>query len=175
MLSVAQGHFKGQTSWFAVAGACLGVAVLCRPAAVAWPLCVGAHLLWSRQWSRLLSFIVAGLPMAVFFAWYNVRHFGSIVTTGQTIASVTISKYKGADGLWSSHLLVGLSTLVLSPARGLLFHSPWLLVGGVVGFSSKASGRIEWVKPFVMAVVLQVFLAAKFFDHWVRFTDGHTY
>jgi hypothetical protein len=168
MLSMAQGHHAKKNLHYGVAGICLGAAVLCRPAALAWPVCVGAHLVWKGEWHRLVCFIVGGVPMAMFLGVYNYNHFGSLVTTGQTIASLAIVEVKGADGLWTSPVILGLSTLLFSPARGLLFYSPWLLSCSLLHTSPSAVERLAWATPFFMAVGVQLVVAAKFYDHWVR-------
>lgn len=175
------------------AGLCVGMAVLCRPAAVTWAVAVGLWLFHSRRWIHLGAFVAGGLPCATFLAWYNFNHFGSIITSGQTIASLSVAKYKGAPadfaGLWSAPITLGMSTLLFSPARGIFFISPWVMLSVITNIFSwvrqarqhkattyltaNASHNFHWVIPWVFASGAQILLASKWFDYYGGWCYGY--
>lgn len=73
---------RGRTSnrWAAAAGAALAVAVLVRPTCVLFAPALGVLL--GANLARLGSFVLAGLPGAAWFAFYNHRLYGGALRSG---------------------------------------------------------------------------------------------
>ena len=119
----------GRTRAAAWCGAAFGMAVLCRPTTAVVALCAGAYLLWVDR-RRCVAYVLGGLPFALILAAYNEFHFGSPFVFGQSVVahSIALSKTGSAD-LWQSSWRESLPGLLFSPARGLVWFSPVLVLG----------------------------------------------
>ena len=114
-------------------GAALGMAVLCRPTVAVVVVCTGAYLLCVDR-RRCAAFVLGGLPFLVFA-------FGqSVVASG-----IALSKTGSAD-LWQSSWRESLPGLLFSPARGLVWFSPVLVLGLV-------SAAAVWRDPRLRALI----------------------
>ncbi len=100
-----------------------------------------------RTWPALLHFILAGLPFALAVSLYNYSCFGELWVTGYHDHL--------AGAYWNEPFWNGFKGLLLSPGRGLLIYSPFLifaLPGLVKTFQKEKIG-------------LGVFLAIPVFAH----------
>ena len=114
-------------------GAAFGMAVLCRPTVAVVVVCTGAYLLCVDR-RRCAAFVLGGLPFLVFA-------FGqSVVASG-----IALSKTGSAD-LWQSSWRESLPGLLFSPARGLIWFSPVLVLGLV-------SAAAVWRDPRFRALI----------------------
>ena len=114
-------------------GAALGMAVLCRPTVAAVGLCTGAYVLRVDR-RRCTAFVLGGLPFLVFA-------FGqSVVASG-----IALSK-TGSANLWQSSWRESLPGLLFSPAPGLVWFSPVLVLGLV-------SAVAVWRNPRFRALI----------------------
>jgi hypothetical protein len=100
------------------AGLFVAAAVLCRYTNVLIALPLTVYIL-HRERDQMGRFILSALPAALFLAWYNWYHFGSVLTTpySRTVTSETD---------WYP-ILEGLAARLVSPNRGLLIYSPVFL------------------------------------------------
>jgi hypothetical protein len=66
-----------------------------------------------RRTRSFPAMVLASLPPLAFLAWYSLEYWGSLLSLGQ-----------GQGSKFTGNPLVGIPGLLLSPARGLLIHSP---------------------------------------------------
>ena len=123
---------EGQPLAAAWCGAALGMAVLCRPTVAVVVVCTGAYLLCVDR-RRCAAFVLGGLPFLVFFGH-------SVVASGMALSKT------GSANLWQSSWRESLPGLLFSPARGLVWFSPVLLLGLV-------SAAAVWRDPRLRALI----------------------
>jgi hypothetical protein len=135
------------------------VALLCgllagnRPPDAILAAALGVYaLFWAGRRRALLLAIVAALPMAVVL-FYNVRYCGSIGGGYGVLGNATFFHYP---------ILQGLAGLLVSPTRGLLVFSPFLIFAGLIVRHLPAR-RDDRLLALLLgaAVILQLLLYAK--------------
>lgn len=116
------------------AGRAAGVAVavaaatFCRPTSAMVAIVFGLYLA-ARHRRQLHVYCLAGAPLAALLLAYNQYFFGHPLLFGQTrITNLALQK-TGTAAIWQSGLLEGAAGLLVSPSRGLLIYSPFLLFG----------------------------------------------
>ncbi|MBL9125346.1 MAG: tetratricopeptide repeat protein, partial [Planctomycetaceae bacterium] len=159
--------------WLAVAGVALSAAVVCRPTSGVVILAVGAYLLVT-DWRGCLAFTVACCPLLLFLAGYNYHYFGSPLTFGQTVqARLYLERQFGTTNAWRTPFWTGFFGLLLSPSRGVLIYSPWLVVtvcGAVAVWRRK---EYAWLRPLTIAAAAIAVLQCKWFDWWGGWCYGY--
>jgi hypothetical protein len=146
------------------AGSSLAAAVACRPTAVVFALAIGVHLLIVNR-RGALACALGALPIVTALALYNAYWLGSPLRSGQA------SLIGGASDVWSTPFLEGLAGILVSPARGLLVFSPFLVLavpGAVVAWRRPG---FRDLRPLSVGVLLALLLHAK----WVCWWGGHSY
>ena len=155
----------------ALAGLALAAATACRPTSGLFAA-AGLFLLLGRPRSAL-AFAAGALPVAVALAAWNHRFFGAVLASGQLLASRGVALEKtGSPGLWQTPLLEGLAGVLVSPSRGLLVFSPFLLLaaGGVA--LELRRRRLSPLLPLALAAVAVIAVEAKWFDWWGGWAYG---
>ena len=93
---------------------------------------------------------------------------------GQSVASKIIALGDtGSENLWQSSWRESLPGLLISPARGLLWFSPVLVLGLVGAVAVWREPRFRALIPLQAAVVLMVLVAGRWFDWWGGSTWGY--
>ena len=140
----------------ACCGAALGMAVLCHPTVAVVGLCTAAYLLCADR--RRRAAFVPATPLA----------FGqSVVASG-----IALSK-TGSANLWQSSWRESLPGLLFSPAPGLVWFSPVLVLGLVSAAAVWRHPRFRALIPLQLATVLMILVAGKWFDWWGGLTWGY--
>jgi hypothetical protein len=149
------------------------MAVLCRPTSALVFASVGAYLLlYDRR--RVLRFALGALPVVVLLLGYHHDTFGSFWTFGEMGVGAKIAMTKtGNPDMWQTPLHVGLAGLLLSPARGLFLYSPIALLSVWGGWRAFRDPAWKDLRPLAVGAVLQVLLAAKWFDWWGGWCFGY--
>jgi hypothetical protein len=149
-------------SWLAISGFAGGALVATKVvmAVVLWPLVAWISVVaWRR--GRLRSLFVAafawGAPFSAWLAaigYYNWARFGSALQTG----------YRDEASNFDTPLLAGLGGLLFSPARGIVWYCPAVILG-VAGFWI-ASRRRDRALAFAIAGVgvTQLLVFAKYYQ-----------
>ena len=154
-------------------GLACGLAVACRPTSAVLVVAIGLfHLIFDR--SRVVRFIVGGVPVAALLALYAWHTFGSPFSVGQLEIAAGIARAKtGNPALWQTPLHVGALGLLVSPARGLLVYSPVVLVA-LWGFGRVWRDPVwkDW-RPIAVAAVALFLLSSKRFDWWGGWCFGY--
>jgi hypothetical protein len=155
----------------AYAGFPLAWAIICRPTNALIALPIGAYMLHQRR-DQMLGFLLASLPPFTLYMTYNMRYFGSPLTTGFGGTAVSPAAFwKGTSYFLGTPLWEGLLGILVSPSRGLLIYSPifvFAFVGMVMVWSK--SGHV-FLKYLSLSPFLAIFLVAK----WVSWWGGHSY
>jgi hypothetical protein len=115
-------------AWHIGLGFVLGFAIVCRPPVAAFVAPIGIWYLFQRGWRGFFGCAVGGLPPVVFLAAYNLYYLGTL----------GLSAYEGIPGCYFdlSEMPIGLPGILISPNRGMLVFSPFLIMliyGFVVG------------------------------------------
>ena len=156
-------------------GLFLGLAAAARMPNIAILATVILFLLWEKHFLRALYIAILGFVPIGLLLLYNSRLFGSPWLTGQMIRGHLDAVQKtGSPDLWSTPMLTGLVGNLVSPSRGLLIYSPVLifgLVGIVLSFRDK---KFIAFRPLGVAFLVQLIVAAKWFDWWGGWTYGNS-
>ena len=141
-------------------GAAFGMAVLCRPTVAVVVVCTGAYLLCVDR-RRCAAFVLGGLPFLV-------------LAFGQSVVASNIALAKtGTTALWQSSWRESLPGLLFSPARGLVWFSPVLVLGLVSALAVWRDPRFRALIPLQLGTVLMILVAGKWFDWWGGLTWGY--
>ena len=164
---------EGQPLAAAWCGAALGMAVLCRPTVAVVVVCTGAYLLCVDR-RRCVAFVLGGLPFLVFLTAYNYHYFGHPFAFGQSVVASGLALSKtGSAHLWQSSWWESLPGLLFSPARGLVWFSPVLVLGLVSAAAVWRDPRFRALIPLQLGTVLMILVAGKWFDWWGGLTWGY--
>ena len=87
-------------------------------------------------------------------------------------AAIALSK-TGSAGLWQSSWWESLPGLLVSPARGLVWFSPVLVLGFVGSAAVWRNPRYRALIPLQLGTVLMILAAGKWFDWWGGLTWGY--
>ncbi len=165
---------SGERKNFALyCGAAFGMAVLCRPTGAIIAACAGMYLLFASR-PNFVRYALGGLPFAILLGVYNGYYFGSPFVFGQSVAAEALALGKaGGEGVFQTPILEGLTGILFSPSRGMLFYSPVLLIGlaGAV-LTWKNPRRFALMIPLQVAALLMFTTQAKWFDWWGGWTYG---
>ena len=154
-------------------GAAFGMAVLCRPTVAVVVVCTGAYLLCVDR-RRCVAFVLGGLPFLLFLTAYNYHYFGHPLAFGQSVVASSIALAKtGSTALWQSSWRESLPGLLFSPARGLVWFSPVLVLGLVSAAAVWRDPRFRALIPLQLGTVLLILVAGKWFDWWGGVTWGY--
>lgn len=117
--------------WLILSSLSIGFAVLTRIPSMAVIILILIYMALSRGTNRqklfnykcLLLYVLTFLPFLMFICWYNYVRFNSVFETGYTIlwANSNVSPF-------SYPLIHGIYALLLSPVKGLIFHTPILIL-----------------------------------------------
>lgn len=114
----------------ALAGLCLGMAVICRHLNGLPAVLIGGYLLY-RQRAHALGLLAAAGLCGAFFVSYNVGVFGQLVGGIMAVVdSDAIQKLHGVtrENLMTFPVLQGMAGVLLAPNKGALAYSPVLLL-----------------------------------------------
>ena len=144
-----------------LAGFLAGLAVVTEYPAALGVVILGAVLLFRPDRARrLAAYVVGGVPWAVALALYNRALFGSFVSISTANEAAANLAAQNAHGIfrvaWPTWL--GLSTILTSPSRGLLFFSPVLVLGIVALVPRSRRAPDAWFR-FLFVLLLVVAMA----------------
>jgi hypothetical protein len=156
-----------------VCGLLLGAAVASRPTAVFYLITIAMHLFWQRRHALQTVLLTACIaPVAV--CLYNEYYFGSPINFAQELAGHQIAIEKtGIEGIWQTPLVVGLAGLLISPSRGLLVFSPFLLAGLWGARQLWQRSELTPLRPLLLAAAATMLLQCKWFDWWGGWAFGY--
>jgi hypothetical protein len=166
---------RGDSGWTrsVAAGLAFSAAAACRPTAAIVGLAAGAYLFLADRRSALL-YVLGALPVLIGLAAYNLYYFGASLDFGQLTAGAVVAKFKtGSEELWQTPVWLGAAGLLLSPSRGLLIYTPWLVLafaGAYFAWKDERYARLRFLSIAVPALWLPAFV---WFDWWGGWTYGY--
>jgi hypothetical protein len=143
----------------ALAGLCLGLAVLTRPTSAFFALATASLWLLQGRWRLVLALALGGVgPLAVHVA-LNLSLHGNAVLGG----------YQAEEFATRPPFGLALGGLLIAPSRGLLVYSPALLLAplGLV-----AVWRDKGRRPLLVAWACAAGLTALFYARWNEWRGG---
>ena len=150
--------------WLTAAGFCAAATVVFRPpdAVIILPFVVYVLV---RHRSGVVTFLLGGVPVVAFQAWYNLTVFGNAVHSQFPLPGIGVRE-------WSGHFTAGFFGILLSPGRGLLLYSPIWLMALVRGALSWRKGENGLLRAATVGVVLSILLYSKWYWWWGGYTYG---
>ena len=167
--------FKKGRPTAVVAGILLGLAVFSRPLS-AIPLVAVAGYYMLRDRRQLAAFLLGGLPVAMLWATYNWVVFGSILDRGQLLGSQAVALVQtGSPEIWQTSTIDGLLGILVSPSRGLLIFSPFLLFSFAGALLAWRERRYEALRLLSIAVTVHLLVVCHYFSWWGGWSFGYRY
>jgi hypothetical protein len=164
------GPGRSAAAWSGLAYAC---AVICRPNSALILIAVGVYLMIAHR-RHVLAYAAAATPPLLFLAAFNAYHFGSPLRFGQTLrGEAEAQAIAGSGGAWQTPLLEGLAGHLVSPSRGLLVFSPFLIFalwGAVSIWRNRAYASL---RPLTIAVAAILLLSSKWYYWWGGWSFGY--
>jgi len=107
-------------------GVALGVMVCCRPQDAVLAAVIGVSVIaWQRR--HATWFLAGPIALGALQIAWNVHEFGSVAGGYAELADV-MTRAHAVEGPWAAAPWRGMAGTLLSPGRGLLVYSPWILV-----------------------------------------------
>jgi len=156
-----------------LSGFCFASAVLCRPTSAVYVLSALMFLLLVER-RALLPFIVGGLPIAIALAAFNYTYLGSPLEFGQTVGGQAIAMSKtGSSEVWRlASIPSHAAGQLLSPSRGLLIFSPFLLFSFWGIWRIARDRTLLWLRPLVASALGVMLVTFAWFDWWGGWSYG---
>ncbi|MBW1882406.1 MAG: hypothetical protein JRG89_02075 [Deltaproteobacteria bacterium] len=158
----------------AICGLAVAMATLCRPTSAALALALGAALLVSRDYRRLVAFVAAGSVIGLVAMAHNFVHSGSILGFAQSMEAADYALSKtGVASAWQFNIAQNAAGLLFSPSRGLFVFSPVMLfaVAGLV--PAWRDPRYLALRPISLALALTLSIQLCWFDWWGGWSYGY--
>ena len=162
---------RGRAWSWALAGLAFALAAASRPSSTLFGAVVAAWLL-ARDRRALLAFAAGAAPVVVAVLSANLVLNGSVLRYAQMGHSQVALAKTGSPDLWQGRPWETLPGMLLSPSRGLLVFSPFLLLA--VPGAVRAWRRPGWevLRPLSVAVVAVLLLESFWFDWWGGWSYG---
>ena len=157
--------------WAGYAGLPLAFEVITRPADALIVAPLGLYVLISYR-SEIWRFIAAAIAPLLFQLWYSAAYFGSPLRIQFFTEPTQVGGQAVApNGLWTTSLANGLSVVVLSPGRGLLFYSP-IFIFSIAGLALawRRNGDVL-LRYLGVGTILSIMLVAK----WHKTSGGESF
>lgn len=148
---------QGRSRFISLAGLCLGLAVECRVPVLllALPLFVIPWWQGPRYFASFLLGFVLPIGLMRVYAWH---YWGSPFVLAENMGNVGVP-------FVGDNPIEGLLGILVSPGRGLLVYSPFILFGAAGGVSAFRS-RDGFLVPVATGIILYV-LTVAFWHSWV--------
>jgi hypothetical protein len=157
--------------WAGYAGLPLAFEVIIRPADALIAAPLGVYVLISYR-REIWRFIAAAIPPLLFQVWYSATYFGALYrlqffSGPQSVAGQAVPP----SGLWTTPLASGLTLVVLSPGRGLLFYSPIFILSFTgLALAWRRNGDVL-LRYLSVGVILSILLVAR----WHKTSGGESF
>ncbi|MDD9820175.1 MAG: hypothetical protein OXR07_04765 [Nitrospira sp.] len=122
---------------------------------------------------HVFRYVLGGLPFAVPLLLYKIPTLSAaFFAFGQEIAAEGIAQTKGLTEVWQTSAAEGFAGLLVSPSRGLFVYSPFMVFGSVGTVMAWRDPRHYAPLIPLQAVLVQIVLAAMWFDWWGGYSYG---
>lgn len=157
--------------WAGYAGLPLAFEVITRPADALIAAPLGLYVLISYR-REVWRFVASAIAPLLFQLWYSAAYFGSPLRIQFFTEPTQVGGQAVApNGLWTTSLANGLSVVVLSPGRGLLFYSP-IFIFSIAGLALawRRNGDVL-LRYLGVGAILSIMLVAK----WHKTSGGESF
>ncbi len=162
---------RGDARDAGLAGVAFAAAAACRPTSALFAAAAAAWLLATDR-RALAAFVAGALPLAALLAAYNWAYLGSPFRFGQGEAGEVALAKTGSAALWRADAGTALAGLFLSPSRGVLVFSPFLLFAAP-GIAAVFRDRTYApLRPLVLGGLLVLAVDVAWFDWWGGWSYG---
>ena len=162
-----------KSAFGALAGLMFGAAMACRMTSLLLLLSVFVYLvLYHRRAAVYFALTACIFPALI--AWYNYYFFDNPFTFGQSVVGEELAIEKTGDpDVWQTPLWYGALGQLISPSRGLLVFSPFLIFSfwGIVRLWRDPTYRV--LRPLTVGAVAIACIQFKWFDWWGGWTYGY--
>ena len=137
-------------------GLLFGILVLIRITNLTFVVPIALYYLFNKR-KQLMKLVLGGIPSVVLLLFNNYYFFGNIFSEGYSARS---------DISWSTSLTESIPGFLISPARGLLFISPLLIVSVITIYkvfkdSTYLVNKNTLFRYLVLFIVFQILLFGK--------------
>ena len=162
---------RGRAGPWALSGLAFALAAASRPSSALFGAVVAAWLL-ARDRRAMLAFAAGAAPVVVAVLAANLLLSGSVLRYAQMGHSQLALAKTGSADLWQGRPWVTLPGMLLSPSRGLLVFSPFLVLA--LPGAIRAWRRPGWeeLRPLSVAVAAVLLLDSFWFDWWGGWSYG---
>lgn len=169
--ALAMVRARGRAWAWALSGLAFALAAASRPSSALFGAVVAVWL-GARDRRGLLAFAAGAAPVVVAVLAANLLLNGSVLRYAQMGHSQVALAKTGSPGLWQGRPWVTLPGMLLSPSRGLLVFSPFLLLA--VPGAVRAWRRPGWpeLRPLSVAVAAVLLVDSFWFDWWGGWSYG---
>jgi len=144
-------------------GILLGISVINRPTGIVMAVVLSFFiLLYKRKY--LLHFLIGVLPLFLVYLFSNQYFYGSIISEGYSA--------RDAANEWTGDWLESMSAFLFSPARGILFISPPLLLG-FAGMYKKIKKKDKLYVFLAIGYIASILLIGKWYAWHGANAFGH--
>ncbi|MFH1743142.1 MAG: hypothetical protein ABIH23_29395 [bacterium] len=154
--------------WLALAGLSAGLAVGCRLVSLAPLLLVPVAVVFRWKVRGLGWYLCAFLSLVILLLAYNLYFFG----TWNGGLSVVLDQRWDLDrvegGVWETPVLMGIAGNLVSPSRGLLIFSPFLVFSfwGMKRVWEEENSALHFYRWFVWIPLIFLLIFAKYTVWW---------
>jgi hypothetical protein len=117
---------RQQTGYIALAGVCAGCAFLCRNINAVGVFFFGVAILW-RFRTKIFYFALPAACISLCLIWFNYAFFGNWNGGYEELLKLQWHLDRIDTGRWATPLHIGLAGQLISPSRGILIFSPFLV------------------------------------------------
>lgn len=162
---------RGRAWAWALSGLAFALAAASRPSSALFGVVVAAWLL-ARDRRAMLAFAAGAAPVVATVLASNLLLGGSALRYAQMGHDPVALAKTGSKDLWQGRPWVTLPGMLLSPSRGLLVFSPFLLLA--VPGAIRAWRRPGWeaLRPLSLAAASVLLLDSFWFDWWGGWSYG---
>jgi len=157
----------------AACAAAFACATVCRPTSAIVLAAIGVYIAATDR-RAFAIYVLAALPIALALGTYNAYFLGSPWNFGQAEIGRKLALAKtGSADLWQTPLWLGMAGLLVSPSRGLLVFSPFLVFSLPGIYRTWRRREFALLRPLTVALGLILGIEAKHFDWWGGWSYGY--
>lgn len=169
--TLAMVRARGRTWTFALSGLAFALAAASRPSSALFGVVLAAWLA-VRDRRGLVAFAAGAAPVVAAVLASNLFLNGSLLRYAQMGHGQVALAKTGSEGLWQGRPWFTLPGMLLSPSRGLLVFSPFLLLAVPGAIRAWRVPGWDVLRPLSVAVAAVLLLDSLWFDWWGGWSYG---
>jgi len=148
-----------------LAATALGLAVMCRPVDAIFALAIVLYAALRYGPFCLTIYLVGALPWAAILLGYNHYYLGGVIPSGYELIP---------GGGFTDDPMIGFLGLVLSPNRGLLFYSPFVVLAFIGAWGAIRDPDSQW-RRLALCLLPALVLSLIVHGMWKSWHGGMSY